>query len=87
MPFNLRLGRIELPIGLGLIFLVLLVSAITNLLTKEVATKWGLGFTTSFLAVFVVPNRSTASPARPMHEHLEQFNRATVPDLSREDSA
>ena len=84
VPFNLRLGRVELPIGLGLIFLVLLVSAIINLLTKETATKWGLGFTTSFLAVFVISEQINVRRRRGlMHEHLEQFNRATVPDLSR----
>ncbi len=54
VPFNLRIGKIELPLGLIAIFLVLLVSAIMNLLTKTIATKWGLGFTAAFLTVFIV---------------------------------
>src|SRR5437660_5789162 len=49
VPLNIRVGRYEVPIGLTLIFLVLFAAAVTNLLTKEKATKWGLGFTAAFL--------------------------------------
>src|SRR5207249_617723 len=45
VPLNLRLGTIELPIGLVLVLLILLVTALVNLLTKEVATVSGLAFT------------------------------------------
>ena len=37
-----RIGKVEIPVGLILIFLVLLVAAVVNLLTKETATIWGL---------------------------------------------
>lgn len=85
VPLNLRWGRVELPIGLGLVFLVLLLSAIINLLTKETATKWGLGFTGAFLAVFVITEQVNLRRRRGLkHEHLEQFNRAAVPALTRE---
>src|SRR5262249_26242488 len=57
VPFNIRVGDVEVPIGLGLIFLVVLLSAIANLLTKEVATLSGLAFTGAFLAVFMVTER------------------------------
>ena len=35
VPLNIRIGKYEVPIGLMLIFLVLLVTAVANLLTKE----------------------------------------------------
>ena len=84
-PLNLRWGRRELPIGLGLVFLVLALSAIANLLTKETATKWGVGFTLGFLAVFVVTERlHRRRQRRRKHEHLEQFNCSSAEMLSPE---
>lgn len=53
-PLNLKIGKIELPIGLTLIFLVLLSVAIMNLLTKRVATIAGSIFALAFFIVFVV---------------------------------
>src|SRR6185369_14977434 len=38
VPLNVQVGGVELPIGLSLIFLVLLATALTNLVTKRVAT-------------------------------------------------
>ena len=79
VPLNIRVGKYEVPIGLGLIFLILLVSAVLNLLTKETATLWGLGFTTAFMTLFLVSehyNRKQEGAAK--HEHLEQFNEATA---------
>ena len=52
VPFNFRVGRFDLPVGMTLIFLVLAVVAIANLLTKEVATITGVAFTAGFFAVF-----------------------------------
>ena len=85
VPLNLRFGRRELPIGLGLVFLVLALSAVANLLTKETATKWGVGFTLCFLAVFVVTERLRWLRQRgAKHEHLEQFNCSSAEMLSPE---
>ena len=52
VPFNFRVGRFDIPVGMTLIFLVLAVVAIANLLTKEVATITGVVFTAGFFAVF-----------------------------------
>ncbi|MEK7745467.1 MAG: APC family permease, partial [Elusimicrobiota bacterium] len=38
VPLNLRFGTLRFPIGLSAIFLVLIAAALTNLLTKKVAT-------------------------------------------------
>ena len=78
VPFNIKIGTVEMPIGLILIFLVLLAAAIANLFTKEVATVWGLGFTGRLLVMFIVTRavlRATAARARSTSIR-EQFNRA-----------
>ena len=41
VPGNIEFGGVELPIGLSLIFLVLLATASMNLITKRVAMPRG----------------------------------------------
>lgn len=83
VPGNLRVGGIELPIGLVTIFLVLLITAVLNFFTKEVATISGLIFTGTFLTIFILSERYHEKRLRGAHhEHLEQFNRATAEDLT-----
>ncbi len=78
VPLNVRMGRVELPIGLGLIFLVLLITAIMNFFTKEVATVSGLVFTVVFLSIFMASEHYREKRRRGAHhEHLEQFNQQT----------
>jgi amino acid transporter/nucleotide-binding universal stress UspA family protein len=78
VPLNVPLGGgKELPVGLILIFAVLLTAAAMNLLTKETATIWGLSFTAAFLTVFVISERVNLRKhpgTHGHHEHLEQFN-------------
>ncbi len=45
VPFNFRVGKFDVPLGIALIFLVLAGAALANLATKEVATKYGALFT------------------------------------------
>src|SRR5712672_4380626 len=54
VPLNLNLGGLEIPIGLGLITLVLFALCITNLFTKQVATISGVTFTVIFFAIFSI---------------------------------
>jgi hypothetical protein len=83
VPFNLRVGRHEIPLGLIAIFLVLLMAAILNFFTKEVATIGGLIFTLSFMALFVISERAhERRRGHAAHEHLDQFNRDLVSDVS-----
>jgi hypothetical protein len=77
VPLNIRLARsrIDLPIGITIIFLILLSTAVVNLFTKKVATIWGIGFTLGFLTVFVLcEHLSHRLRKGTKHEHLEQFN-------------
>jgi hypothetical protein len=67
--------RIDLPIGITLIFLVLFSTAMINLFTKKVATIWGIGFTVGFLVMFIVCEHVSRRLRKGgHHEHLEQFN-------------
>lgn len=54
VPVNLKIGNTTLPIGLFLVFFVLLVTAMTNLLTKPIATVSGLIFTACFFTIFTL---------------------------------
>ncbi len=83
VPLNVRVGRYEVPIGLGLIFLILLIAAVMNLLTKKTATEWGLGFTAGFMMLFLVSERYSRRQGEPaVHEHLEQFNQQAASELT-----
>ncbi|HYC21761.1 MAG TPA: APC family permease [Candidatus Bathyarchaeia archaeon] len=74
VPFNLPVGRgVELPLGLTLIFLVLLGAALCNLLTKKVATEWGIAFTIAFFIVFSLSEWFSRGRSAG-HHHLEKFN-------------
>ena len=80
VPFNVRIGKWEYPAGLGLIFLVLLATALVNLVTKRVATEWGVAFTVIFFVLFT----TSEWLGRHRHgavEHLEKFNVRHTPEL------
>ncbi len=85
VPLNIRVGRFDFPVGMTLIFLVLLTAAISNLLTKEVATITGVAFTVGFFAVFWISehaHRRRLGEAAEHHEHLEHFNQQQTDELS-----
>lgn len=83
VPFNFRIGKFELPIGLGFVALIVLLSAVSNLFTKMAATVSGIAFTLVFLVVFMATERYYERRRRgAKHEHLEQFNRQVIDDVS-----
>jgi amino acid transporter len=57
VPLNLRFGKVEIPLGLLCVFLVLLSTAVVNLFTKSVATKSGLIFAAGFFLIFSLSER------------------------------
>jgi amino acid transporter/nucleotide-binding universal stress UspA family protein len=74
VPLNIQIGSVEFPIGLCLIFLILLVTATLNFLTKEVATIGGTCFTAAFLTIFMISEHYHEKRLRGKHQHLDQFN-------------
>ena len=57
VPLNFKIAGVEFPVGLALIFLVLLVTACFNLLTKQVATISGSIFTLIFFIIFEISEK------------------------------
>lgn len=74
-PINLKIGGVELPIGLGATTLALLFVAIANLFSKRVATIYGVAFTVAFFIVFTISQRINARKKANLREAaLEKFN-------------
>lgn len=81
VPLNVRLGRLELPLGLGAITLMLLSIALVNLFTKQVATVSGIAFMLLFFGMFTASERMTKKRGV-VREELDQFNLEPSEDLS-----
>jgi amino acid transporter len=85
VPLNIRVGGSEIPLGLGLISLVLFSAAFINLFTKQTATISGLTFTLLLYGMFVASERATARKRRAGHdEHTDQFQLMRQPDVGAE---
>ena len=80
VPVNLKVGSVELPIGLAAITLALLSVAVVNLFTKEVATIAGASFTLLVYVAFVLSERATARRKATDHT-LDQFQLLPAPDV------
>jgi amino acid transporter len=86
VPFNPRIGGRELPVGLGLIALVLFAAAVINIFTKETATISGIAFTLLLYGVFVTSER-VMHRRRLAHgaEHTDQFQLAREAEVGPEE--
>jgi amino acid transporter len=73
VPLNLHIGRTEIPLGLGVVTLALFFIALINLLTKQVATIWGVTFTVFLFGVFVA-SEGIMRRRRAALGALDQFN-------------
>lgn len=75
VPLNLKIGKVELPLGLFSVFLVLLTTAIVNLFTKSVATVSGILFAATFFVIFSLSERDNKKrhdmTTRQMREHFQ----------------
>ena len=83
VPFNFKIGNVEIPVGLGLITLTLVALCLINLLTKQVATISGVAFTLIFFAIFSITEKTTKKRATE-HAELDQFNLEASNDLTPE---
>ncbi|MGH9484143.1 MAG: APC family permease, partial [Terriglobales bacterium] len=81
IPLNFKFGNREVPLGVIMIAIVLLSTAIMNLFTKEIATIAGSAFTGAFFVVFVVSEQITKRQ-RARDSHLEKFRIAASADIS-----
>jgi amino acid transporter len=76
VPFNIRIGGVEIPIGLGVTTIILGFVAIANLFSKKYATMYGVGFTLIVFAVFTLSEHVNAKKRKLTADHkpLEEFN-------------
>jgi amino acid transporter len=82
-PLNLRIGKTEIPIGLGMTVAALFFVAIANLFTKKVATIYGLSFTLLLFAVFLISEKVSARRQRTDGKKgLEEFKLDNQPQIS-----
>jgi amino acid transporter len=73
VPGNLHVGKVEVPIGLVVIFAVLFITAVVNLFTKYEATIAGVIFSAAFFAIFTLSEHHVAKERRGKPEQLDQF--------------
>ena len=82
VPLNLKIARTEIPLGLLSVFLVLLTTAVVNLLTKSVATVSGVIFAAVFFVIFTLSERDNKRrhdlTARQMKEHFQLEHQDSV---------
>ena len=82
VPPNIKIGKIEFPIGLLSVHLVLLSTAIVNLFTKQVATVAGLVFSFAFFFIFTVSEhvnkRKFRHVEQQMKEHFQLDHQETI---------
>lgn len=72
-PVNLRIGKLEIPIGLSFLFGCLFTIAVTNLFTKTSATKAGVAFTVFFTTVLFISEYHQRRKASDDHK-VEKVN-------------
>jgi amino acid transporter len=76
VPLNIKVGTLEIPLGLGLITLTLVALCVINLFTKQVATLSGVAFTLVFFTVFTISERFShrRGGLQGVHAELDQFH-------------
>jgi amino acid transporter len=84
VPLNLKIGKVEVPVGLGLITLVLLGIAIVNLFTKPDATIAGVTFSLALFTMFTLSERHLTHKRDGAHVEMDQFNLEQGSDLTPE---
>jgi len=81
-PFNIKIGKYEIPIGLAATTLILFFVAVANLFSKRIATISGVSFTLILFTIFTISERM--GHAKKAKNGLEQFNLDMRPDISND---
>jgi amino acid transporter len=83
VPFNFKFRGVQIPVGLGLITLVLFLIAVINLFTKPVATIAGGSFSVLLFIGFTISERHTRIGGS-AHVEMDQFNLGSESELTPE---
>ena len=84
VPFNIRIGGVEIPLGIAIVSLVLFTTAFVNLFTKELATIAGVSFSLLLFVVLTVSERKVAAKHATGESGLEQFNVSANAEINAE---
>jgi hypothetical protein len=80
-PVNIKVGKVHFPVGMCVSFVFLLTAALTNLMTKKVATVSGVAFTIVFFTLFQVSEHMNRKKSRLYAQDEEAEEK---PNLRRE---
>lgn len=85
MPLNIRFDHYLIPVSGILVVIIVILLAITNLMTKQVATVTGLSFAAFFFLIFHVSEKLNAKKANDIFEegHRELLNKTNVDTLEK----
>jgi amino acid transporter len=84
-PLNIRLDKVDFPVGMLLVFFLLLAASTVNLLTKRVATVSGVVFTIVFYTIFQISenmNRKKAQLYSQSEDNDEMLNLRKEADIA-----
>ncbi|HEU4386382.1 MAG TPA: amino acid permease [Blastocatellia bacterium] len=82
VPLNIRIGKLEIPVGIAVVSLILISAALTNLLTKKIATISGISFTAAFFALFIISERINRRKLDLSSAALDRFNLSYEQDVT-----
>jgi amino acid transporter len=83
VPFNFYIRGVQIPVGLGLITLMLFLIAVTNLFTKPIATMAGGAFSILLYIVFTISERNAKRGGK-AHVEMDEFNLEVESELTPE---
>jgi len=83
VPLNFTIRGVQIPVGLGLITLMLFLIAIVNLFTKPIATMAGGAFSILLYMVFTISERRGRHGGA-SHVEMDQFNLELESELTPE---
>lgn len=84
IPLNFRIGKHEIPVGLGAIVMVFFFVAIANLFTKQIATYYGVTSSAILYVLFLVSEKVNRRRMQAEKTGLENFNLDTQPQIVAE---
>ncbi|HYP09578.1 MAG TPA: APC family permease [Bryobacteraceae bacterium] len=84
IPLNFRIGKTEIPVGLGAIVMVFFFVAIANLFTKQIATYYGVTSSAILYVLFLVSEKVNRRRMQDEKTGLEKFNLDTQPQIVAE---
>lgn len=83
-PFNIKAGNVYVPIGLSVVFVILLSVVGMNLLTKKIATIGGVSFSIIFFIIFQISEKMNERKAQllpPDDDKEEKMNTRMESDI------